>query len=236
MATADRVYTPIDDRASDDVRPDTGSMDSRALAAIGRAWRSSRWLWRISAVGIATAALLATGRELVPLASGVAVAALVPAALVDRHERRLPDRIVVVAATAFVVLAVASGSSERPVDAGSVALGVAVFAGPMLGLHLVSPAAMGFGDVKTTVVLGAALGAVHWQLPLTAIAVATGLTAMVGIATRARTIAFGPGLIGAATLALVASTTFVPDTSAPIERPHGLGTPEMLSTTVGSAR
>jgi leader peptidase (prepilin peptidase)/N-methyltransferase len=236
MTTADRVYTPIDDRTGDDVRPDTGSTQRDALAAVSRAWRSSGWLWRISAIGIGAAALLATGRELVPLASGVTVAALVPAALVDRHEHRLPDRIVALAAAAFVVFAVASGWSERPIDTGAVVLGMAVFAVPMLGLHLVSPPAMGFGDVKTAVVLGAALGAVHWQLSLVAIALAAGLTATVGIATRARTIAFGPGLIGAAALALLAATTLVPDTSAPIDVTQHPGIHETLPTTGGRER
>ncbi len=42
------------------------------------------------------------------------------------------------------------------------------FAGPLLLLHLVSPAAMGFGDVKAGIVLGYALGLVHWHLALAA--------------------------------------------------------------------
>ena len=43
------------------------------------------------------------------------------------------------------------------------AIGAAVFAGILLVLHLVSPAGLGFGDVKLGVLLGLYLGAVQPQ-------------------------------------------------------------------------
>jgi prepilin signal peptidase PulO-like enzyme (type II secretory pathway) len=69
---------------------------------------------------------------------------------------------------------------------------------------------MGFGDVKAGIALGFALGLVHWQLALAALALATGLTAAIGLLARARTVPLGPGLVAAATLALVAAPLFAP--------------------------
>jgi prepilin signal peptidase PulO-like enzyme (type II secretory pathway) len=74
----------------------------------------------------------------------------------------------------------------------------------LLILHLVAPASMGFGDVKAGLVLGAAIGVVNWQLALAGLALAAGLTATVGVLTRASTVAFGPGLVAASAIALVA--------------------------------
>ena len=94
----------------------------------------------------------------------------------------------------------------REVDLASTVLGAAVFAAPLLTLHLVSPASMGFGDVKTALVLGAASGAIDWRLALAALALAT---AVAGIVAGAESVAFGPGLVAAAAISLAACTTFV---------------------------
>ena len=95
-------------------------------------------------------------------------------------------------------------------DLGDALAGVALFAGPLLLLHVISPASMGFGDVKAGIVLGCALGLVHWHLALAGLALATGLTASVGLLSRARTVAFGPGLVAAAAIALAAAPFFAP--------------------------
>lgn len=165
---------------------------------------------RGAALGVAGLALLATIRADVPVVSGLAVALMVPAALVDLRERRLPDRIV--GPTGLLVLLGTLLSRLLGVDISFPAglVGALAFAGPLLLLHLVSPTAMGFGDVKAGIVLGYALGLVHWHLALAALALATGLTAAVGLLARVRTVAFGPGLVVAAALALAAAPHFAP--------------------------
>ena len=83
-------------------------------------------------------------------------------------------------------------------------MGVCLLAGPLLLMHLVSPKSMGFGDVKIAMVLGAAVGAVHWQLALVVVALAAGASATVALLRRMTEIAFGPGLVGAAAFCLLA--------------------------------
>lgn len=90
--------------------------------------------------------------------------------------------------------------------------GVAIFAGPWLATFLISPASIGFGDVKLTAGLGLYLG---WLDPGTAFR-GLFLAAMVGAAMaavalvrgrRSEPIAFGPalvaGAVGAVAVALV---------------------------------
>ena len=156
-----------------------------------------------AAIAAASTALISTTNAAVPAASALAVALLVPAAMVDLVEQRLPNQILAASALALVVGLVLSRSS---VLASNVILGVIVMAGPLLVLHLISPRSMGFGDVKMAMVLGAAVGAVHWQLALVTIALAAGATATVALLRRMTEIAFGPGLVGAAAFSLLAHT------------------------------
>ena len=81
-------------------------------------------------------------------------------------------------------------------------------AGPLLVLHLVSPAAMGWGDVKLAGVLGAALGVVDVRLGIAALAMASGATLAIALVARRSTLPFAPGLVaGAVAVLAVASTT-----------------------------
>lgn len=122
--------------------------------------------------------------------AAIVVAVLVPAAVVDVRERRIPDHLVVAAAAVLAVTGAVSGLS-----AGAVAAGAVVMSGPLLALHLISPASMGFGDVKAAFVLGAALGTIDWQLALVALCVAAGVGGVVGLARRVATIPFGAFLV-----------------------------------------
>ena len=169
-----------------------------AIAATSRGWL-------IGFAVVAAIALASTAHDRVTLASGVAVAVLGVAAIVDVAERRLPDSIVLAAAVMFTIcLAIDSIIGHGRVRLADAALGVAVFAGPLFVAHLVAPASMGFGDVKTAAVLGAATGIVDWHLALAGLALAAGFTAAVGLARRASTIAFGPGLVAAGAIVLAA--------------------------------
>jgi leader peptidase (prepilin peptidase)/N-methyltransferase len=53
---------------------------------------------------------------------------------------------------------------------------------PVLALHLLSPASMGFGDVKAAVVLGAAVGTVDARLAAVALCLAAAGGAAFGLA------------------------------------------------------
>lgn len=186
---------------------------TRARAA--RAIDSSRSELVALLVALAVAAVgVAIG---VPAAPALTVAVLAPAALVDLRERRLPDRWVLSAMTVLTVGAAVATLVDDPPALASIAAGAAVMAVPLLVLHLVSPRAMGFGDVKATIVLGAALGWLDWRLGLVALSIAAAVAAGVGLARRVDTIAFGPFLVAATALTLFAVAT--------ISTPLPIGTP-----------
>jgi leader peptidase (prepilin peptidase) / N-methyltransferase len=151
----------------------------------------------------------------VPFPAAAAVALLVPAAVVDVQQRRLPDAWVA-AASIVLVAGLAVGSAfGRSTDAGStlggmvggmiggMVAGAAAMALPVLVLHLVSPASMGFGDVKASVVLGAAVGTIDWRLGAVALCVGALAGAGAGLGARRHTIAFGPFLVFGAWFALL---------------------------------
>ena len=161
------------------------------------AWTLSTTWWRLVAVAAAVVVVtIAVWSVEIPVAAAIGLVAALPAALVDVLDRRLPDRLVARAALAMIaaacIEALTTGTSVRPVDA---LLGAALLAGPIMVLHLVSPAAMGFGDVKASIVLGAALGLAGPNLSLIALLVASAGTAATGLATRHRYLPFGPGLV-----------------------------------------
>jgi leader peptidase (prepilin peptidase)/N-methyltransferase len=170
---------------------------------------------RIAAVVAAVVALTSTLDVRVPLATGVVMTALVPAILVDVIERRLPNRLV--AGAALVGVATLTGEvfvTEIPVDPVDLLVGALAMAGPLLLTHLARPAALGFGDVKVAVVIGAALGLVAPVVGLAALTIGSAGTAVVGMIRRRHTVAFGPGLLGGAVIAVA----LVASPLAPLDR------------------
>src|SRR5262245_51596122 len=112
-----------------------------------------------------------------PALAGISFLPAAAAAVADRRTRRIPDVLV---ALAFVPSALAVVLSHHPTHlAFSAASGAALMALPLLILHLVSPAAMGFGDVKLAAALGATIGVLQPVLAVPALAVASGLTLVV---------------------------------------------------------
>jgi leader peptidase (prepilin peptidase)/N-methyltransferase len=73
----------------------------------------------------------------------------------------------------------------------------------MFLMHLASPSALGFGDVKLGAVLGAALGLIDPRLGLVALCVAAAVTSVVGLARHRESLPLGPGLVLGATIAPV---------------------------------
>jgi leader peptidase (prepilin peptidase) / N-methyltransferase len=147
--------------------------------------------------GLVAATIVADGS----IPAAVTVGALVPAAAVDVRERRLPDRLVAFGGLVLLTATLVTGS----VAVHAVLAGVTVLAGPILLLHLVSPAAMGFGDVKLAVVLGAAIGTWDWRLALAAMCLASAFGAALGLLRRSDTVAFGAHLVAASVVALLAA-------------------------------
>jgi leader peptidase (prepilin peptidase)/N-methyltransferase len=210
--TSRRQPTTSGDRATGPV--DRASTVWRLLA---EAWEALPAAGRFAAVGAATASLLTGFVSAVPFTAALMVAAAVPAAVVDLHVRRLPDPLVAVAALVGLVTLVVEAVAGVPAALGAIALGAVAMGGPILALHLASPRSMGFGDVKLAIVLGAALGTLHWQLALSGLALAAGLTALVALLGRRTTIAFGPGLLVGALLALLAHPVLLPTESEHVD-------------------
>ncbi len=128
---------------------------------------------------------------------------------VDLRQRRLPNRLTLTGAVVILVGAEVGGRG-LPALAGATAL-----AGIYLLVHLADPAAMGGGDVKLALGLGALTGAFGVPVWLLAALGAPMLTAAAGIAVLLRRRGRGsvPGLphgpsMCAASLAAVALAVF----------------------------
>lgn len=169
---------------------------------------SSRPILALACVAV-VASILTAASPIVPIASALPVAVLVAPALVDLLDRRLPNRMVGTAALVGVTAGAITVVTGGDISSTGALLGVAVFAGPLLAMHLIAPASMGFGDVKVACVLGAAIGLVHPYHALVALCVGSLLGATAGLLRRRRTIAFGPALVAGAIVALaVAASPF----------------------------
>lgn len=191
MEEAGVVVPLIPDRA--ETRPaQTRSWTGRAPASGTRPTIAA--VITIAATAVAAPAV-AAGSGWVPSPAALAIATLVPAAVVDAEQHRIPDFWIGAATIALVVTMTITGAAGGHVDIVGTLMGAAAMCVPIMALHLVSPAAMGFGDVKTSVVLGAALGTVDWRLAPVALCLAAFGGAGVGLAGRRRTIAFGPFLV-----------------------------------------
>lgn len=123
-------------------------------------------------------------------------------AWIDLVERRLPDALTGLG-FALVWLGVCFASVFGPGDlVAGAALGMLLFGSAHLAVHVLSPAAMGAGDVKLSAGLGGVLGAVG--LPALAVAAVLGAVLTAVLALGARMVAdrrwrtgvpHGPGLL-----------------------------------------
>lgn len=95
----------------------------------------------------------------------------------DIARRRLPNWLTLPGAAAVLAAAAIAGRGAPAL------LGAAALAGGYLLVHLVSPAALGAGDVKLAVGLGALTGCFGAQAWACAAVVAPLLTALLGVAT-----------------------------------------------------
>ena len=169
--------------------------------------RSATSVTAIGAVSVAFAAIVPwTLSESWWLEAGVALALAFAwlAAATDAETGRIPDRLVLLASVPTVAVMCLSVLSGHPDAVVRVVVGLIAFAAPLLVVHVVSPSALGFGDVKLAAALGAAIGLVDPRSAVLALCVASAATALVALARRRSAMAFGPGLVFGAAVSLVA--------------------------------
>ncbi|MET0475377.1 MAG: A24 family peptidase [Mycobacterium sp.] len=135
------------------------------------------------------------------MAAVCAVAWLTALVVYDVGQRRLPNALTLPGAVVILTVATLAGRGT------SALLGALVLAALYLGVHLVAPAAMGAGDVKLAIGVGALTGAFGAEVWVLAAVGAPLLTALWGIATMrgGGTVPHGPSMC-VATLAAVALT------------------------------
>jgi len=85
------------------------------------------------------------------------------ATVIDARTHRLPNRLVGPLGALGLIGLTAASVTEPWFRLPQLAIGAVAFAGPWLAVHLVSPASIGFGDVKFTAALGVYLA---WFDPL----------------------------------------------------------------------
>lgn len=161
-------------------------------------------MFLVAVVAVAIVVVTAVAGTVAALAAAVAAGAA--AASVDLRTHRIPNRLVAlaaIAASAGVVEATVLGERAALLAA---TLGVLGLAGPLLVVHLIAPIAIGFGDVKLAVALGAAVGLVDQRLGVLALCIATGVTGVVGLVLRRQTLPLGPGLVVGVVAAAVLGT------------------------------
>lgn len=134
------------------------------------------------------------------VAYAVFAASSVRLIVIDLRERRLPNRLLGPTGAVFAVLLTASAVlGGLWTDLGRAAVSGAVYGALLLTLRLLSPGAVGGGDVKLAPLVGAAAGwvgidaAVVWA-PL-GIALCAGIAGVRAKARGQRDLAFGPALL-----------------------------------------
>lgn len=145
------------------------------------------------------------------LAGVAATMALVPASMaaaVDVGTRRLPDLLVACcAATGVFVAVVVRGWAGL----GMAVLGACCVAAPLVAMHLVAPAWIGFGDAKLAGALGVTVGVVSPDVAtvlligLVTVAASCAVGIIIGVVARRADIAFGPALVAGTALALMSA-------------------------------
>ena len=140
----------------------------------------------------------------------VLAAAAVLLAVIDVQHRLLPNRVVVPAlGIGAVLLLVAALADQRWGDLGRAGAAAAVLFAVFLVMALISPSALGMGDVKLAALLGLHLGWLGWSVLLvgaTAGFVIQALVALVLLATRRiglrGELPFGPAMVVGAVVAI----------------------------------
>lgn len=187
---------------------DGEGVDVTLFGRVIRSWTSCPTTGRWMFVGAVPLVVLAASTAARSSAQGALLAAsglaLLIAALVDRHEFRLPNGLVAMAAVAAPLAAVsasASGLGAAPL-AGALA-GGAICGAAMLGIHL--RRGVGMGDVKTSAVIGMGCGSVAVIAAPVALVIAATIAALTGSITRRQRLAMGPSFVAGWVCALASA-------------------------------
>jgi prepilin peptidase CpaA len=151
-----------------------GGVRRAALAAVATSW---------------LAAFALSSSASVRLSAGVVGSILVAAAVVDVHERRLPNRLL------FAGAITAMGGASLAGDPRTMA--AAVFGGFVAGTSMLVvrlARGVGMGDVKAAVVVGASAGSVAVIAAPVAIAVTAFVAAVYGLLAHRARLPLGPSL------------------------------------------
>jgi len=114
---------------------------------------------------------------------------LVIAALVDLHERRIPNRLLTLAAVMTVAGAVSALNAHHLLLVG---LGALTGGGALLAVHL--RRGVGMGDVKMAAIVGSSCGWLSFAAGPIAVAVAAFAASLYGVWSRRSSLALGPSL------------------------------------------
>jgi leader peptidase (prepilin peptidase)/N-methyltransferase len=165
-------------------------------------WLEERKLLPVLLALVGAGVAAATGAEWVVAAHVVAALGLVTLSVIDLDLFLLPKRIVypVLFATGLLMVAAAAAEGDGDPLRRAVISGLAGF-GALLVLHIISPAGMGFGDVRLAGLIGLDLGWIGARQVMIGIFSGFVFAASVGIAfliTRRRkgrdAVPFGPFL------------------------------------------
>ncbi len=179
----------------------------RLVGATGGALLFAVLAWRLAAVD---------QRAGLPVVLGFAALGVV-LSVVDVTEHRLPNVLVLPAYPVLAALvALAAAVDHQPGALARAVLGAAALFAVLLGLALVSPAGMGFGDVKLGGLAGLVLGGWSWSAVPTGAVAAFVLGGLAGVGvvvaggSRRTALPFGPFLVAGTLLAVLVTAPAAP--------------------------
>jgi leader peptidase (prepilin peptidase)/N-methyltransferase len=171
---------------------------------------------RYAGVELGTAALFAAlavrlGADAALPAFLVFFACLVSISVIDLQLQIIPNRIVYpTIAVSLPLLALAAVVKGDPARLGTALAGAGIAFGVLLVVHLISPAGMGFGDVRLAFILGLFLGWLSLGHVAIGLFLGFALGAVIGVGlmlfggrNRNDSVSFGPFLAGGAALAVL---------------------------------
>jgi Flp pilus assembly protein protease CpaA len=112
--------------------------------------------WCVGAGAVAAPLVAAVGNHAV--ASIAALACVTPMIIAaDLRERRIPTPLIHASALILAIAVGVTAAAGQPVRAVHATIGLVGVGGVFLGVHLVSPEGMGYGDVRLAALTGAAV-------------------------------------------------------------------------------
>ncbi len=168
-------------------------MPASTTERVAAAWAAAHPLLRraVLAACVTSAALGTAVAAPAPVGWSIVVVGvlLALAAMVDVHEHKLPNQLLL---GSLVAGAGCSLATSRVATVATAALGMLIGGGLMMLVYLTR--GVGMGDVKMAAVVGASVGAVDVNAVPVAIAIAALVAAVYGLATRRRRLPLGPAL------------------------------------------